>query len=402
MRLNSPYADEIAGYLPWLVDLRRFIHAHPESGPEQPETVAFIAENLRSLGLAPDTQRTGCVVDIAGTLPGLAQGFRADMDALDLVETTRPDYLSVRGGFRSLREGKMHACGHDFHCAILLGLARFLALHREELRGRVRLLFQPGEEGFGGAKRMVRDGMLEGFERVYALHVHPHIPVGAVGFRPGVLFASISKLQVKVTGKGGHGAMPHLATDQVLLGAKMICELQSIVARRIDPTEPAVLSICYVHAGEPAADNVIPRELEFRGTIRTLNDGTQKQIGEEITRRLENLARAEGQDVGLGVKDYRVYRETVNSELVCQEVTRSFQRILGPENVNADFPITMGAEDFSEMLAEVPGVMFWLGARPKDKEALGLPMLHHPEVELDEDCLLVGTTLFAHLALGMP
>jgi hippurate hydrolase len=322
------------------------------------------------------------------------------MDALDLVESASPEHLPAKEGFRSVREGKMHACGHDFHCAILLGLAKLLTAHRTELQGTVRLLFQPGEEGFGGAKRMIDAGSLAGLERVYALHVWPKLPVGKIAFRPGVFFASISKLKVVVTGKGGHGAMPHLATDQVLIGSKMICDLQSIVARRIDPLEPAVLSICYVHAGEPTADNVIPRTLEFRGTIRTLSEATQQKIGEEIKRILENRARMEGEEVRVDVKYYRLYRETINSPQVCAEVKPLFDKLLGRENVDPEFPITMGAEDFSEMLSIVPGMLFWLGAGTPGTDLNQAPMLHHSEVRLDEGCLTVGVRLFAGLALA--
>jgi len=384
----------------WLQEVRRHIHQLPEPGVDSPETVAYIAGKLRELGLKPDTSKAGCVCDIKGALPGPLRGFRADMDALDLVESASPEHLPAKQGFRSTREGKMHACGHDFHCAILLGLAKLLAAHRAELKGTVRLLFQPGEEGFGGAKRMIDAGSLSGLERVYALHVWPKLPVGKIAFRPGVFFASISKLQVVVSGKGGHGAMPHLATDQVLIGSKMICDLQSIVARRIDPLESAVLSICYVHAGEPAADNVIPRTLEFRGTIRTLREATQQKIGEEIKRILENRARMEGEEVRVEVKYYRLYRETINSPQVCAEVKPRFEKLLGSENVDSEYPITMGAEDFSEMLSVVPGMMFWLGAGTPGTDLDQAPMLHHPEVKLDEGCLTVGVRLFAGLALG--
>jgi hippurate hydrolase len=394
------FSEEIAGLSSWVREVRRHIHQYPESGVDSPETVQFVAGKLRELGLKPDTSKVGCVCDIKGTLPGQSRGFRADMDALDLTESASPEHLPAREGFRSAHEGKTHACGHDFHCAILLGLAKLLTARRAELKGTVRLLFQPGEEGFGGAKRMIDAGALNGLERVYALHVWPQLPAGKIAFRPGVLFASISKLQVVVTGKGGHGAMPHLATDQVLIGAKMICDLQSIVARRIDPLEPAVLSICYVHAGEPAADNVIPRTLEFRGTIRTLSDATQQRIGEEIKRILENRARMEGEEVKVDVNYYRLYRETINRPQVCAEVKPLFERLLGPENVDSDFPITMGAEDFSEMLNIVPGMMFWLGAGPPGPDLRQAPMLHHPEVKLDEACLAVGVRLVAGLALG--
>jgi amidohydrolase len=385
--------------LPWLQAVRRRIHQHPESGADTPETTAFIAAKLRELGLAPDTSKVGCVCDIKGDLPGPWRGFRADTDALDLVEGTNPEMLANHEGFRSQNEGRMHACGHDLHCAILLGLAKLLVEHRSELAGTVRLLFQPGEEGHGGAQRMVEAGYPKGLERVYALHVYPHMPVGSVGFRPGVFFASISKLFVTVFGKGGHGAMPHLATDQVLIGAKMICDLQSIVARRIDPLEPAVLSICYLNAGQPIADNVIPERLEFRGTVRTLSEATRVKIGEEILRILENRARMEGAEVKVEVKYYRLYRETINNPQVCTETLPLFQRLLGAENVNAEYPITMGAEDFSEMLNVVPGLMFWLGATRKENLSPGTPFLHNPAVNLDESCLPTGVALFAHLAL---
>jgi amidohydrolase len=400
MKIDSPHFAEANGFLDWLKWIRRYIHMHPESGADQPGTVSFVAENLRSLGFDADTSQVGCVVDIKGGQPGPLRGFRADMDALDLIESTNPEYISVKEGFRSTREGKMHACGHDLHTTILLGLAKLLRNHLDELKGTVRLLFQPGEEGYGGAKRMVDAGYLKGLERVYALHVYPRIPVGSVGFRPGVFFAAISKLAVTVTGTGGHGAMPHLATDQVLIGSKIICDLQSIVSRRIDPLEPAVLSICYVHAGDAGADNVIPRMLEFKGTVRTLSEATRLKIGEEIARILENRARMEGPEVKVEAKYFRLYRETVNSAMVCGEVTPLFQRVLGPENVDADFPLTMGAEDFSEMLNVAPGVMFWLGARNPDLPADQAPMLHSSEVRLDESCMPVGVTLLAELALS--
>jgi amidohydrolase len=397
---RSRLQAEAAGLQNWLTGIRRHIHQHPECGVDQPETAAFIASKLREMGLEPDTSKVGCVCDIVGGQPGPRRGFRADMDALELAESKDPEYRSVAEGFRSIHEGRMHACGHDFHCAILLGLAKLLVGNRKELKGTVRLLFQPGEEGFGGAKRMIDAGSLEGLERVYALHVWPKLPVGTIAFRPGVFFASISKLFVTVTGKGGHGAMPHLATDQVLIGSKMICDLQSIVSRRIDPLEPAVVSICYINAGEPSADNVIPERLEFRGTVRTLSDATRQKIGEEIARIVENRAKMEGDEVKVDVKYFRLYRETINNPDVCREVRPRFEDVLGSANVDPGFPITMGAEDFSEMLSVAPGMMFWLGAGAPGAALHSAPMLHHPAVQLDESCLSVGVRLFAALALN--
>lgn len=388
-----PLADELRV-------IRRHIHKYPEVGPEQPATVRFIAEHLCTYGLEPELKGGGCVCDIVGTQPGLIKGFRADMDALELTESNKPDYPPARDGYRSVHPGKMHACGHDFHCAILLGLARSLTENRDRLPGTVRLLFQPGEEGHGGAKRMIAAGALEGLQRVYALHVWPRLPVGRIAYRPGVFFAAISKLAVTVTGKGGHGAMPHLATDQVLIGAKMICDLQSIVSRRLDPLEPAVISICYISAGKPSADNVIPAQLEFRGTVRTISEATQHQIGEELKRILEQRARMEGDEVQVAINYHPLYRATVNTPEVCAEVAPVLAQVLGAENVDGNFPITMGAEDFSDMLTVVPGMMFWLGAGTPGTNLENVPMLHHPAVQLDEACLLTGVQLFTALALA--
>jgi len=266
-----------------LIRIRRHIHANPESGADQPKTVRFLVEELDDLdvSLKYGNHDTGLVVEIVnGEGPTIA--FRADMDALELHETDDPDHLPNKLGFRSRNEGRMHACGHDVHTAILIGLGKVLHKHRDKIRGKIRLLFQPGEEGYNGARRMIDEGHLKGVDHVFALHCFPHLSVGELAYRKGAMFASIDTFQVTITGIGGHGSAPEIASDQVLALCRVVNDIQSIVSRRISALDSAVLSICYVNAGNKAAITVIPEKAEFTGSIRSFKPEIQERIREEL------------------------------------------------------------------------------------------------------------------------
>jgi len=367
-----------------LITWRRKFHMYPELGFQEFKTAEFVAETLHSFGLRVRTKvgKTGVVGYLGEGKPMVA--LRADMDALPIQEANDVPYASQVPGV-------MHACGHDAHTAILLGVA--LLLHQEELPGQVRFLFQPAEEvndeeGKSGAARMIEDGAMEEVEAVLALHVDATLPVGDIIASAGPCSAGVDTFYVTIIGQGGHGSAPHKVVDPIHIAGHVILALHSIVCRRLHPFAPAVISIGSIHGGQ--ADNVIPERVEMSGTIRFMDQEVQKQIHQEIERALD-MARAMGGDYELKIEIGCM--PMINDPGVVDLSRQVATDLLGAEHIQAPKQ-HMGAEDFGFFSALAPGAMFSLGCQIEGDERTA----HSPRFDLDERCLPIGAAILAEAA----
>jgi hippurate hydrolase len=383
MPINNRVAamqDEIAGW-------RHDIHANPELLYDVNRTAASVAEKLRAFGcdeVATGLGRTGVVGLIRGRgASGGAErviGLRADMDALPIEEATGAPYASKN-------PGKMHACGHDGHTAMLLGAAKYLAETRN-FAGTAALIFQPAEEGGAGAKAMIDDGLMDRFriDEVYGMHNFPGLPVGEFAIRPGAIMAATDTITIDIEGVGGHAARPQFAVDPVLVGAHIITQLQSVVARNVDPLHAAVISICVVQAG--TAENIIPQTARLRGTARSfipeLRDLLERRVGEIV----EGTGRAHGATARLTYR--RGYPVTRNHEEQTAFAASVAAEVAGNDRVDTDMAPVMGAEDFSYMLQARPGAFIFIG----NGDSAGL---HHPAYDFNDEAIPVGTSYWVRL-----
>ena len=374
-----------------VVALRRDLHAEPELGLENPRTQALVLDALDGLPLEvrTGTGLTSVVADLVGATDGPTVLLRADTDALPMTEDTDLE-------FRSTIDGRAHACGHDAHTAMLVGAARVLAARRNELQGRVRFMFQPGEEGFAGARLMIDEGVLDNVDRAFALHVSPNQRVGTASCRPGPLLAGDTSITVTVRGHGGHASTPHLATDPIPATAAIITALQTTVTREVDVFDPAVLTIAHVVAG--TTSNVIPETALFEGTIRCISERTRTRIREAVARTIRGVAEAHGCTVDIEMVDgYPVTLNDVGEAARFAEVCRA---TLGEDGHRLMPAPAMGGEDFSYVLQKVPGVMAFLGVCPAtEPNPRSAPSLHSNRMELNEDGLVHGIALHAAMAL---
>ena len=374
-----------------LVAWRRTLHGRPELGFEEAETAAFVAERLRALKLSVTTgvARTGVVAVLeagkAGRAPVL---LRADMDALPIQEVAGRPYGSQI-------PGRMHACGHDGHMTMLLGAATLLSAARDRLDRDVVFCFQPGEEGFGGAAAMIEAGVLRdhGVGEAYGLHLWSPYPVGTIQVRPGPTMAANDEFQATVRGKAGHGALPHAAIDPIVAAAQAVVGLQAIVARAVDPLEPAVVTVGYFHAG--TAPNVIPHEAVLRGTLRSFADDVRETLRNATRRVFEGISSAHDCDCDFVL--HPGYPAVVNDAAAVERVRRHAAAVVGDANVIEPPPVA-AAEDFAYFLREVPGAFVFVGA---GNAARGITAPHHsPEFDIDEAALPIGAELLARIALG--
>ncbi len=371
-----------------VVAIRRDLHAHPELGFEETRTAGIVAERLRRLGYDVHERiaETGVVGVLRGGKPGKTIMLRADMDALPLPEENDVPY-------KSTVEGKMHACGHDGHVAILLGAAELLAARRADIGGTLVLCFQPAEEGRGGAQKMVEEGMLERFnvERAYGLHLFSLMPTGLLGFREGPFYASSDSIEITIEGFGGHGAAPHLSVDPVLVAAEFVASVQKVVSRQIDPLEPAVVTIGAIHAG--TTHNVIPSTARLLGTVRAFNSEVRAKMAERIERVLRGVCEASGASYTF---DY-LWRYPVTSNDAEQT---QYVRALAEAELGEDRCLTsdkhMGAEDFSFFAEKVPATYFVLGCRGDGGSAFPH---HHGRFDMDEAALATGVRIMTALGL---
>ncbi len=369
-----------------LVAWRRDFHMHPELSFQELRTARLVADTLRDMGIEVETGvgKTGVVARIGEGHPAI--GIRGDMDALPLQEMNGVTY-------KSLTPGVMHACGHDAHTAILLGVARLLNNMEDRPPGEIRLLFQPSEEdedteGKSGAVRMIEDGALEDLDAVIALHVNSNIPSGQIRIASGPNSASVDSFNATIIGEGCHGAYPHQGIDPIFILAQVINAIHGIRARRINPVRPAVISIGAVHAG--SANNVIPDEVQLNGTIRSYDDETREQLWKELEQAF-SVARALGGDYKLEI--IKSYPSQFNDPVVAQLIREVGVEMLGEEGLYPDEP-GMGAEDFSYMTRKAPGAMFGLGAK---FDAVNRPH-HSPIFDLDESSFSIGAAILAESA----
>ena len=378
-----------AALAPDLSAIRRHLHAHPELSFREVNTAAFVAEKLRELGLETQTLAdTGVVALIEGLPGGPVVALRADMDALPIQELSEVDYKSTNAGV-------MHACGHDVHTTCLLGAARLLAERRGEFRGTVKLIFQPGEELLpGGASLMIRDGVLENPAptEVLGQHVFPRLPVGQIGLRPGRYMASTDELYLRVKGQGGHGAMPELNLDPVLVAAHIIVAAQQIVSRRANPKMPSVLSFGKVIAN--GATNVIPDEVYLEGTFRTLDETWRTEAHQHLRQLCEGLAASMGATCELEIR--RGYPCLDNNPAVTARVRAVAEEYLGAENV-IELDQWLAAEDFAYFSQAAPACFYRLGTRAADGRFAA--SVHTPTFDVDEQALSIGAGLMAWLTL---
>jgi hippurate hydrolase len=379
-----PILNRVADLHAEIIAWRRDLHAHPELRYDVHRTAAAVAAKLKSFGcdeVVPGIGQTGVVGVIHGRKPGKVIGLRADMDALPIEEETELPY-------KSTISGKMHACGHDGHTAMLLGAAKYLAETRN-FAGTTVVIFQPAEEGGAGALAMVRDGLITrfGIEEVYGMHNFPGLPLGQFAIRAGAIMASADHITIEIEGKGGHAARPHLSVDTILVGAQIVNQLQSIVARNIDPLEAAVVSVCMFEAGH--TDNVIPQHAILRGTARALNDTVRDLLRQRVADIVEGTARLYGATAKISYTNG--YPVLVNNGRETEFAAGVAREIAGKDKVDADVPPVMGAEDFAFMLAERPGAFIFVG----NGDSAGL---HHPAYDFNDEAIPFGTSYWVRLA----
>lgn len=383
-----PIVNRIAEFHPEITAWRRDIHANPELLFDVHRTAASVAEKLKAFGcdeVVPGIGRTGVVGVIRGNKPasgGRAAviGLRADMDALPIEEATGLAY-------KSTIKGKMHACGHDGHTAMLLGAAKYLAETRN-FGGTAVVIFQPAEEGGGGGREMVQDGMMDrfGIEEVYGMHNYPGMPVGQFGMRPGPMMAAADYVSIEIEGKGAHAARPHLGIDPILVGAQMVNQLQSIVSRNVDPLESGVVSICVFNAG--TTNNVIPQTARLAGTIRSLTDPVRDLLEKRVREVVEGVAKLHGATARVTYhRGYPVTRNHADQTAFAASVA---SEVAGKDRVNDELPPMMGAEDFSYMLNARPGAFIFVG----NGDSAGL---HHPAYDFNDDVIPIGASYWVRL-----
>jgi hippurate hydrolase len=384
-----PIVNRIADFHSEIREWRRDLHAHPELMFDVHRTAKTVADKLKAFGcdeVVPGIGRTGVVGVIKGRKEasgGRARviGLRADMDALPIEEATGLPY-------KSTTPGKMHACGHDGHTAMLLGAAKYLAETRN-FGGTAVVIFQPAEEGGGGGREMVQDGMMDrfGIEEVYGMHNYPGMPVGQFGMRAGPIMAAADYVSMEIEGKGAHAARPHLGIDPILIGSQIVNQLQSIVSRNVDPLESGVVSICVFQAG--TTNNVIPQTAKLAGTIRSLTDKVRDQLETRVREIAEGVAALHGGHVRLTyTRGYPVTKNHAGQTAFAQEIA---SEIAGKDRVNGELPPMMGAEDFSYMLNARPGAFIFVG---NGENSAGL---HHPAYDFNDEIIPLGSSYWVRL-----
>ncbi|MFN2198677.1 MAG: M20 family metallopeptidase [Anaerolineales bacterium] len=369
--------------------LRRDFHQHPELGFQEVRTAGIVARELRELGLEVSTGigQTGVVGILEGAQPGPTVLVRFDMDALPIQEETGTEYASQN-------EGVMHACGHDGHTAIGLTVARLLHAHRQELAGNVKLVFQPAEEGLGGARHMIADGVLEQPkpDLALALHLWNEEPVGTLCITPGPVMAASETFLVQLTGSGGHGAAPHQTIDPVLAASQVVTALQSIVSRNVDPLHSAVVSATAIKAGE--AFNVIPETAEIRGTIRTYLPETRQLVLRRFEEIIQGVASAFGCQAEISVRE--ITTAVINAPEITSRVQQAARQTMPQARLLTDYR-SMGSEDMAYMMDTIPGCYFFVGSR---NDELGFNAPHHnPHFDIDEQALPQAAGLMTAAAI---
>ncbi|WP_460538363.1 amidohydrolase [Echinicola sediminis] len=388
-----------------VIEWRRDIHEHPELGNQETRTAGLIAAHLKSLGLevTEKVAVTGVVGLLKGGFPGPTVALRADMDGLPVTERNDLPFKSTKTtNYNGQEIGVMHACGHDTHVAILMGIAELLAGIKEELHGNVKFIFQPAEEGvFGegltswGAKQMVEEGVMDGVDAIFGLHINSQTEVGKIKYRSGPAMAAVDNLKLTVNGRQAHGAYPWSSVDPIVTSAQIISSLQTIISRNVNITEnPAIVTIGSIHGG--VRQNIIPEKVEMLGTIRTY--GTKQQ--ELIHQRLTDIATKTGEAAGanVDVEIEKIYPATINDPELTEKMVNTLKTVAGEENIIYHDPIT-GAEDFSYYQMEAPGLFIFLGGMPKGKDPTEVAAHHTPDFFIDESGLILGVRALSYLTV---
>src|SRR3954447_21921601 len=390
--------DSARAIQPDVVAVRRRIHRQPEIGMDLPATQAVIVEELAKVGLEGRRGKalSSVVAVVEGGRPGPTVLLRGDMDALPLHEDTGLEFVSEI-------DGAMHACGHDTHVAMLLGAARILQERRAELPGRVILMFQPGEEGWAGAKVMIDEGLLDAAATsggvrstgALAIHISTEYPAGEIHLRPGPEMAATDVIRITVRGRGGHASAPHTSLDPITVAAEIVIGLQTMVTRRVDVFDPAVVTIAQIVGG--TTNNIIPESVFLHGTIRTVSEETRAEVRAGVKRVAEGIAAAHGATVDVDLP--AGYPVTVNVPAFAKFVLETARSLIDPDRVVMMKAPIMGAEDFSYVLQQVPGAMAFLGARPPALDEATAPDNHSNLVVFDEDALPFGVALYVAVAI---
>lgn len=383
--------DGAAGVQSLTVELRRTIHAEPEIGLQLPKTQATILDALTGLGLEVTTgeSTTSVVADLDTGRDGPTVLLRGDMDALPLHE-------DVDVPWRSKVDDAMHACGHDSHVAMLLGAAKLLSENKDSLNGKVRFMFQPGEEGYHGARYMIDEGVLDGVDRAFAIHVFTAMPSGVFFTKGGPLMASADRFEITVTGRGGHASMPSLCVDPIPAAAATVLGLHTMVGRVTSATDPAVLTVARIQAG--TTNNIIPEHAYLEGTLRTLDESTRARLTEQITQVATHTAAAHGCSCDAMVEPG--YPVTVNDPGEVERAETTAEAVFGEGTFHTMKQAVMGAEDFSYVLNQVPGSMAFLGVCPQDVPLDQSPPNHSNLMTIDEDAMVKGVAMYAAMAMA--
>jgi hippurate hydrolase len=382
--------SEAGSLLPDVVAMRRELHQSPELGLDLPRTQERVLDALDGLGLhaRAGAAVSSVVADLAGEHDGPTVVLRADMDALPMPEDTGLE-------FASRVDGAMHACGHDAHTAMLVGAARMLVERRASLRGTVRFMFQPGEEGFHGARAMIDEGVLDQVDGAFALHVSPNLPSGSVWTKGGALMASANAFTLRVTGRGGHASTPYLANDPMPVAAAIVQALQSFVTRRINTFDPVVVTVAHINAG--TTSNVIPECVDMMGTLRAVSESSRKLATEGMKRLIEGIADAHEMRATLRFDDG--YPVTTNDDASASFMLRVAEGLLGGEATGRMPTPVMGAEDFSYVLQQRRGAMAFLGVCPPGEQPARAHACHSNRMTIDEDAMCAGVALYVATAL---
>ena len=368
---------------------RQDLHRIPEIGLEEHKTSAYIKEKLKgwNIEFKDGYSKTGIVAWVKGTkgTSGKSIGLRADFDALPMTEKNIFDHKSNNKGF-------MHACGHDGHTTMLLGAAKYLN-ENNDFDGIVHFIFQPGEEGFGGGKIMIEDGMFEDFriDEVYALHNWPELPLGTFGVNSGPMMAAVDEFDIIIKGKGGHAAMPQLAIDPIIIASQIVIAIQTIISRSVDPVDKALISITKIHGG--TAYNVIDDEVRLSGTIRTFKIETRSFLEKKIREISEGIAKANGAGVNVEFDLINKYPPTINYKKESEFATEVAKNMVGQENVITEIEPSMGGEDFSYLLNEKPGSYLYIGQGDANHKA----HLHTTKYDFNDDLLPIGVNFWVEL-----
>ena len=370
-----------------IIETRRDFHKHPELAFQEKRTSKIVYKKLKSFGIKTlkNFGITGVVGILKGNNPGKTIAFRADMDALPIQETGNKPYKSVNNGV-------MHACGHDAHTAMLLGAAEVLSKKKEFINGEIRFIFQPAEEGYGGAKYMIKDGAIQDVNEIYGLHVWNYQKSGTVGIKSGAVMAAADIFTIKIKGIGGHGAAPQGTVDSIVVATHLIQALQTIVSRNTNPLESTVITIGQINGGYNF--NIIADEVILKGTTRSFSKKNQLLIKKRMKTIIKGIEKTYGAKIVLDYQDG--YPPVINNERITKKLIHAAKKIAG-QNVVEPY-LTMGGEDFSYFSNQVPGCFFFLGSAPKNQKLMSTP--HHcSHFDIDENAMLIGSSIFVEVAL---